>query len=125
MSATDRIELADREDQAGRAYRADGARTEDPAAPPGSVTGPVAPTAAHTAAPLPAARGTAATTAHAPGPVDTPPQHRRRPGPTPDSPQAHRAADRRPAPGAQERARGTQAVRQLPADGLQGLVDVG
>src|SRR5580704_9857779 len=45
MSATDRIELADREDQAGRAYRADGARTEDPAAPPGSVTGPVAPTA--------------------------------------------------------------------------------
>ena len=42
MSATDRIELADREDQAGRADRA---RTEDPAAPPGSVTGPVAPTA--------------------------------------------------------------------------------
>src|SRR4029077_2309320 len=45
MSATDRIELADREDLPGRAYRADGARTEDPAAPPGSVTGPVVPTA--------------------------------------------------------------------------------
>jgi hypothetical protein len=42
MSATDRIELADREDLAGRAYRAG---TEDPAAPAGSVTGPVAPTA--------------------------------------------------------------------------------
>src|SRR5689334_25365055 len=45
MSAADRIDLADREDLPGRAYRADGARTEDPAAPPGSVTGPVAPTA--------------------------------------------------------------------------------
>ena len=45
MSATDRLDLADREDQAGRAYRADGARTEDRTAPPGSVTGPVAPTA--------------------------------------------------------------------------------
>ena len=45
MSAADRIDLADREDLPGRAYRAEGARTEDPAAPPGSVTGPVVPTA--------------------------------------------------------------------------------
>src|SRR5205085_12509351 len=48
MSAADQIDLADREDQADRAYHADGARTGDsaaPAGPPGSVTGPVAPTA--------------------------------------------------------------------------------
>src|SRR5206468_1836720 len=48
MSAADQIDLADREDRAGHAYHAVGARTEGSAAPespPGSVTGPVAPTA--------------------------------------------------------------------------------
>jgi hypothetical protein len=45
MSATDRIELADREDQADRAYHADGSPAAPAGPPPGSVTGPVVPTA--------------------------------------------------------------------------------